>query len=126
VAKSGYTMDAFLTQVIDEGIAAARNDYAGEEGNRPAMRAGAVAGFEACRLKTPAELSILLGDARDRTQAAWRAKAADYWYHRCFEGEVEWVCNVLSAVLMNMGLPIIIQPTVRGTLRAAEIVGITE
>ena len=38
-----------------------------------------------------------------------------YWYARCFALEVEWVCNVVSAMLMNEGRPTIVTPTARGT-----------
>jgi len=37
---------------------------------------------------------------------------------------MNWVCNVVSALLMNQGLSTIIQPTARGVLKAAEIVGV--
>ena len=42
----------FLSRVIDDGIAAATADYADDE----PRRIGAVAGFNACRQKSPEEL----------------------------------------------------------------------
>jgi hypothetical protein len=121
------TYEAFLTRVIDDGIEAARRDYA----DKPEKLRGAVAGFEACRGKSPVELKVLL----DRTHMASHDLSAqafalgpgrgealkEFWETRCYEAEVEWVCNCVSAMLMNEGLPVIVQPTARGVLRADEV-----
>ena len=123
--RSGFTLEAFQTRVIDDGIAAAVADYAGDTEHRQQMREGAVAGFEACRLKTPAELALLLRAARDRERTAMFSDAPDTWWHKCYAGEVEWVCNCLSAVLQRHGLPVIVTPTMRGTFKAAEILGVS-
>jgi hypothetical protein len=125
MSQSGVTLEAFLTQVIDGGVAGAQADYAGESGNRRQMREGAVRGFEECRLKTPAELALLLAEVQERRQKAYWEQAPDYWYWNCRAAEVEWVCNCVSAVLQNQGLPPIITPTGRGYMRAAEIVGVS-
>jgi hypothetical protein len=54
-----------------------------------------------------------------------REKASqDYWWYRYYELQVEWVCNVLSAILQNQGWPVIVTPTVRGAMAAANIVGV--
>lgn len=114
------TYDEFLTRVIDEGIAAARTDYA----SSPHKLKGAVAGFEACRGKDTVALAQLIIEAGKMTQDALLAHVPNYWEIRCFEAEVEWVCNCVSAMLLNEGLPTIVPPTSRGVMRAAEIIGI--
>jgi hypothetical protein len=123
--SSTVTLEAFQTRVIDDGIAAAKEDYAGEAENRRLMREGSVQGFVECRLKTPAELALLLREADERANVAFCDPEGDrYWYWRCRALEIEWVCNCLSAILYNQGLPTIIPPTYRGMMKAAEIVGV--
>lgn len=116
------THDDFLTQVINEGIAAARKDYA----NRPDKLNGAVAGFEACRDKNSQELKDLLEASLTAKKDARMRKATDYWWFVCYAAEVEWVCNCVSACLYNQGFPVIITPTARGMMQAAKIIGIRE
>ena len=121
----------FLDAVIDRGLAAAREDYA----KRPEKLEGAVAGFEACRDKQPAELQTLLAEAREKTRDLhWdnvltqHERANDrtyaYWIQVCYENEVEWVCNCVSALLANEGRPTIVPPTARAVIAAARIVGV--
>ena len=127
------TYDEFLTQVIDGGVAGVRKDYVDDISKRE----GSVAGFEACRGKQPVELRAVLTLARKQANDAFwasqegqkdpdgRGKGPNhYWYWRCFELEVEWVCDVVSALLMNSGLGMIVPPTCRGVAQAAEIVGV--
>lgn len=115
------TYDEFLVRVIDEGIAAARRDYADDAPRRE----GAVAGFEACRGRQPAELGALLIQAESQAgRAHWGESSERYWYLRCFALEVEWVCNVVSAILVNEGRDPIVPPTCRGVRRAAKIAGV--
>ena len=116
------TLDEFMTRVIDEGIQGARVSYA----KKPAWLKGSVAGFEACRGKRPVELKVLLDEAHKATHDAFadvgRSHGSDdYWEVRHYELQVEWVCNCVSAVLMNQGLPVIVPPTARGVMRAAEV-----
>lgn len=113
---------AFLTRVVDDGIAAAKKDYAGN----PDKLRGAVAGFEDCRGRSPGELLDLLIEAREATKQAFAKQADNYWFTRCRELEVEWVCNVASAALANQGLDVIVPPTARGALKAAEILGVKQ
>ena len=110
----------FLNRVIDNGIAAATKNYTHSQDKK----LGAIAGFEACRHKAPDELRALLAHAGERREAM-RGKS-NYWWYRCFEAEVEWVCNVVSAVLLNEGLSPIIQPTARGMMAASNILGIKD
>lgn len=114
------TFNEFLTEVIRRGIDAVKVDYAQKEQHR----LGAIAGFEACRDKTPAELALLLRDVNDRVEQAFRRQEPNYWYYRCQALEVQWCCNVASAVLLNENRPIIVQPTARAMLLAAEIAGV--
>src|SRR5205085_11527834 len=108
----------FLCAVVDQGIVAASESYK----NKDAHRRGSVAGFEACRNKSPDELLALLGEAGHRqTRLVGTDDMDAYWYARCFWGEVEWTCNVVSAALQNMGLKPIITPTARGYMKAASI-----
>jgi len=125
------TYNDFLAQVIREGIMAAAMEY-----NQPAQvhkLQGSLEGFESCYEKPPEELGVellLANEAADRF--FWnRDDATDkeenlqqYWRFRCKALEIEYVCNVVSAMLMNEGLPTIIQPTSRGVRRAAEIIGV--
>lgn len=115
------TLHEFLQRVIDDGIAAAKESYA--EGTL--KRDGAVAGFDACRsVRRPAELASLLLDAEAKKRDAYHADRERYWYWICYHAEIEFVCNVVSAVLQNAGLLPIITPTMRGFQKAASIVGI--
>jgi hypothetical protein len=113
-----------LNQIIDKGIEAVKRDY--KEGTDKYN--GSIAGFEECRNKNPGELANLLIKSRQDTQKAFLRASKDitegYWFVRCFELEVEWVCNVLSAILQNNHLPVIVVPTCRGIMTAAEIIGV--
>ncbi len=91
----------FLTQIVDDGIEAAKKSYA----DKPDKLRGSVAGFEACRGKSPEELGSTLAAATAATMAAGACKAANYWEVRCFELEVEWVCNVISAAIRRVARP---------------------
>jgi len=136
------TYEDLLARVIDDGIVAASRDYA----RSPSKRRGAVAGFEACRGKSPDQLRQLLHDARlatrnaterhhplyrKRLDAYWETRCYEaeidaYWETRCYEAEIEWVCNVVSAALANQGLPTIVPPTARGVMAAAVVLGVGE
>ena len=120
------TYDEFLTRVIDDGIAAANADYA--QPFQAPMRAGAISGFEACRSCTPAELVDLLTAKNRECIPARDEPIEDYWRIRCAALEIEWVCNVVSAFLVNEGQPPLTGylPTARGMLKAAEIIGVAE
>lgn len=120
------TYDEFLTRIIDDGIAAARADYAKPE--QVEWLEGSIAGFEACRGKNPLALRELLtaamknaGDAR-----VHNAPPEDYWYLKCLALEVEWVANCVSALLVNQdGHPLASHlPTARAVMKAAEVIGV--
>lgn len=115
----------FLTAVIEKGITAARRDYTRPDQEQKLN--GSIAGFEACRGKNPLELKDLLDAAGISVSDAYRGDdKAQYWWYRCYQAEVEWVCNVISAALYNQGLPVIITPTCRGMITASEIVGVKD
>ncbi len=114
------TYSDFLTRIVDDGITACCESYKDDTQKRE----GAVAGFNACRGKTILELRQQLDSARDATRNAYRLSSANYWFLRCYELEVEWVCNVVSAALQNQGDEPIVTPTVRGYMKAAEILGV--
>jgi hypothetical protein len=117
--------------VINDGIQAARDDYGSTDTELVrAKLEGSIAGFDACRHRTPAKLKKLLAEAHEKTQGARLRKIGgddeSYWYIRCYELEVEWVCNCVSAALANSGLPVIVPPTARGVMKVAEILGVAD
>lgn len=116
----------FLEKVINDGIEAVKNDY--KEGDN--RREGSLKGFEECRGKSPEELYALLIEARKtandkffETQEDDKKAVDEYWYLNSRAWEIEWVCNSVSAMLVNQGLPPLILPTCRGHLNAARILG---
>jgi len=115
----------FLTRVIDEGIQAATADYV-EESDKERLE-GSIAGFNACRDKTPEQLVEVWSEVSAKVNNAFGNPEENYWYHRCFQLEVEWVCNVVSAMLMNEGYttPLLAWlPTANGAMKAASIIGV--
>lgn len=122
MTASTLSYEDYLTRVINDGIEAAKEDYK----EQPHKARGSIAGFEACRGKSPQELLQVLADARKRTMEAYmgRIETEAYWEIRCAEAEIEWVCNCVSAMLWNQGLPTIVPPTARAVMKAAEILGV--
>jgi hypothetical protein len=110
-----------LERIINDGIDAAKKDYAADS---PKLK-GSIAGFEACRGKYTLELAIVLEKARKVTVEAYSKRVENYWEIRCFEAEVEWVANCVSASNLNMGFPVIVNPTARGMMKVAEILGVS-
>lgn len=113
----------FLSKVIEDGIAGVKRDY--KRKSQKLIREGSIAGFEACREKNPVQLNELLEHSEKVSQEAMVGELKDYWYYRGFLLEVKWVCNVVSAMLMNQKLPTIIPPTARGVIQAGNIIGVT-
>lgn len=108
----------FLERVINEGIEAVKSDYAKPEDKLKLD--GSIKGFEECRGKSPEELAQLAYEARTKVAKAFTDDAKDYWYWRCREAEIEWVCNVMSAGIQTTigGM----NPTARGVMKAHEII----
>lgn len=114
----------FLEKVINDGIAAAKKDYAAP--SQASKLHGSVAGFEACRGKLPLELRALLTEATTSMEDYRREHQREpetYWFKLCYELEITWVCNVVSAMMYNQGFTPITEVTGRGLLKAAEILG---
>lgn len=109
----------FLSRVIDKGIEAAKRDY-DQPGDADRLR-GSLAGFEACRDKTPDELMQLLQEATRVTSEAHRREDSNYWETRSREAEIEWVCNVMSVVLVQNGFRQIVPPTASAMMTAHKI-----
>lgn len=107
-----------LGVVIDEGIAAARQSYARPDQAHKLQ--GSIAGFEACRNLDAMALDALLLTERAASDELYRSRAGDdeFWTQRCKVAEIEWTANVMSAALMNTGLPVIVSPSARGVLCA--------
>lgn len=104
------TFESILAAVIDRGINGAMKDYA----KRPDKLKGSVAGFKACEGLDAGDLQTILREARTRTHQAHLHEAEDYWEVRCYEAEIEWVCNCMGCFLGYQvgGVPM----TVRGAL----------
>lgn len=117
--------EQFLDAVIDGGIAEmekADDLYADKE----EQRAGGIAGFRACRGLTPKALLALLDEASERCHRMRLEDVRDdYWYHRYFEIEVEWVVNCVAGLhwMFNRDFPreSPLWPTARGTMRAHKV-----
>lgn len=114
------TLDEFTNAIVDLAKAAAAQSYA----NQPLKLKGALAGLEACRGQTPEQLLDLLKKAGGVRHQAYNT--ANYWQHRCYEAEVEWVCNCVSAAMVSNGYTPIVTPTAHGMEMAAKILGVRE
>ena len=116
--------DEFLTRVIDDGLAAATDDY--QRVDESEHLRGSIDGFEQCRHKLPHELALLLDSANEDAYRLSIKCASDYWYWQCRALEIEWTCNCVSALLLNEGSAPLAShlPTARGMLKMAEIVGV--
>jgi hypothetical protein len=113
----------FVNRLVDDGIASVRSDS--RLTRKPRRLAGAVDGFEACRGKSPEELLVLLGQANRDADAHHGARDVEsYWAARYYTLQVEFVCNCVSAAMLNQGLRPIIAPTARGMMQAAKILGV--
>lgn len=107
----------FLEAVINKGIEAAKRDYKGGK-----KLEGAIAGFEACRGKTPLQLMDHLRVVNDFSWIAEAKDSDEIRYRQCYRGEVEWVANCASVVLPTPLAGYL--PTARAAMTVAEIVGV--
>lgn len=101
----------FVNRVVDEGIKAAKRDYARSD-QREKLK-GSIAGFEACRDNEPIDLKLLLDSAHQATETAREDGDEMFWWYRCYEAEVEFVCKCVSVVLMRDKYPKIAEPCSR-------------
>lgn len=120
----------FLTQVIERGIKSCSADPIINK--HPKRLEGSIEGFNACRDKTPEELAALLAETRRKghnarldSEGKREDDLEDYWKARHYELQVEWVCNCVSAMLMNEGKGVIIPPTARAMINISEIIGVS-
>jgi hypothetical protein len=113
-------LNQLINRLADDGIKSVVEAYP----NREDKRLGSIDGFNACRGKTIEELRDLLAEAKKKSKQ--HRSLAEYWRHRYFEIQVEFVCNCVSVVLLHEGKQnqIIVEPTLRGTVRIREILGI--
>jgi len=112
----------FLNAVLDDGEDEVRRTYLRPD--QALKRAGALAGFGACRGQCPDATVELLKAAQAETERARRSEAADYWYWRSRELQIGWTLNVLGAA----GFVPVTAPcdvTSRGASKAASILGMT-
>lgn len=118
---AGHEMsyDEFVQEVCKQGLLSVKSEYA--EGSD--RLTGAVDGFVHClkQPRDPAALASKLAHAQQLTKSAYGSDT----YERCRwrELQVEWVCNVVSAMLVNERQVPIINPTARGTMQAHRILG---
>lgn len=111
-----------LNAIIDDGVYEIETSYTRLD--QRMKRDGGVAGFEACRGKSDEDLLRLLATAKDGASAACREQAADYWWHRMYEAQVEWTLNVLSAAMHANGVEPLTGYSARGVIKAADILGV--
>ncbi len=112
----------FLEKIINEGIQAAKAGYILPDQKQELE--GSIIGFQRCRDKLPQELLYELRKAREKTEKAHHEQSDRYWFIRCQEAEIEWVCNCISAMLVNEGREPIVPVTAMGMLIAAKIAGV--
>lgn len=112
------TYEDFLNKIIDDGIEECKIAYA----DQTYKLRGCLEGFNACRGKNDVELSELLTAASEQVGKAYgKGNPGPYWQTRMKLAQIEFVCNVVSAVLMNNQKKPIIAPTAIGMQKAASI-----
>jgi hypothetical protein len=122
------TYTEFLDRVVSDGLESITKDEWITK--YPKRLEGSRLGFEACRGKLPEQLAELLRDAEGRCMRSREetegpdSDIEDYWRERYRAIQIEWVCNTVSAMLMNEGKATIVTPTARGVMNAARIVGV--
>lgn len=119
------TYREFVVRIITEGVEACER-AAFEEPSSPRV-AGALSGLEACLgCQSAPELGVLLAFARNKQTAVVREPVPDAdqcVFAQGFTHEVEWICNCVSALLLNEGLQPLITPTSRGIMKCSELLG---
>lgn len=109
----------FLASVIDESKLTASNFFRYDS---IYAESGALAGLEACRDKSPPQLSELLTRSyRVHHMALHETVPQRYVKITAFLHEVLWICTVISCVLVNQGIEPIVQPTLKAAHIAEKI-----
>lgn len=115
---------AFLNAIIDDGIEDVRISH--PRPDQTVKREAGIKAFSDCRGLDDDALTTLHERAVKARETAMRSNASDYWWHRMYELQIEWVLNVISAAAFNQGLPPLIPPTARGMAKAADILGVKQ
>lgn len=114
----------FLSKVVDRSKAISEHYY---DGAAKPLLDGALAGLEACRDKSPPQLAALLERVATAHRLAFNRTAINrYLRITSFMHEVEWVCCVVSAALINQGMTGIVKPSTRAIEMVNLIVSETE
>lgn len=112
-----------VNAICDDGETEVSRTYTRPE--QQEKREGCLRGFQEARMTVgAADLKALLDTAIHDREAARLHDSPHYWFWRCREAQIEWVTNVVSAALMTIQQPVIIQPTARGLMKAADILGV--
>lgn len=128
--QSISTIESVLHRIVEDGIKAAKQSYSKPEQEEKLK--GSIDGFNSCVGINIGKDSIVvwfqnhLQEANKLAQEKFGKEDSDYWYWRCRAAEIEWTCNVLSAVFQAQGWPIIVAPTARGFIKAADIIGVSK
>ena len=110
-----------LDRIIDDAAGELRRHMSSPE--QASRLDGALEGLEACRGLIPSDLKELMQASEQAMLTARQQDPEHYWWYRWYALQVEWVCNCMSAWLMQHDLPVIVQPTIRGALNVARIQG---
>jgi hypothetical protein len=119
------TYTEFLARIVVEGVEGLERVAAVDDASP--STAGAVAAYDACvECDSPPELGILLAFARNKHIDLIMApvpNAYECLFAQGFADTVAWVCNCVSALLLNEGYPALIPPTSRGIMKCSELLG---
>lgn len=119
------TLEDLIERVIETGIEAAKRDYSKRtDAIGVGKLEGALAGFEACRGRSLAEMRARLLQEEGRSAALRHEEPFDevaYWHGRCLIAEIEWVLNCASAFQAMNGQEPAGGYTARGFMNVADI-----
>lgn len=111
--------EAFLESAITDAIADAKQIWAISLPHQDKL-SGALNGLESCRHKSPFELRDMIEACKSATSYSRKIQDKVSWF-KSYEAEVGWICNVISCwLIVNKQKPIT-TPTVRGHIKAQEI-----
>ena len=122
----------FLQEIIDSAIVGVHQDNSKRKDED--RKEASLFGLEQCRGKSPDELRALFLESVQYCNDEI-GKSVDngidksqYWWFKHYQSEIEWICNVVSAVLCNLGHEPLLphQPTGRAYMKAAEILGVRQ
>lgn len=109
----------FLDKVIADCETSANTHYS----SSPSELESALNALKTCKAKTPGELKDIYESAVSASREARFEKSSKYTEIRCHEIEVEFICDAVSAILVNSGEePILGKPTKKGFAKAHSVV----